>query len=434
MKAIFNKNNLIYFLLLFALLPQLIQLDSEWNMMDGDDAQYIIHARSLIENQVYNDHKLIYTPIPFYGSKSAQPGWPLILVPFVFIFGVNLLKLKIIVIVLALASGVVLLNIIKKMRDGCWLSYYITAIYFFSMTTIVFSRVLYTEWPYLFFSLIIIYQLIKEHRELSSTRKTVLIGLFIGLLFLFRSVAICMLLAVIAIIIQNKMIHERKIWIGLKSICIILIIAAGTHEAVSFMVKPEKSQDYTEQFLLKDINFYEEGKASFLDVVERIPQNGYSALKGMEPTFLGRNWHEYIEYVSPKAFKITQVILLSSGTLLTIFILIGFISEVIRGPTVIEYYTFFYSGLMSIVWFHYEVYRYLMPIVPFLFFYFFVGIYRGLNRIMKQSERVKPLIKKLAIVFLVINIAHAGVEIYRYKFSSQNAKQYLNHIMSLYRG
>ena len=59
-------------------------------------------------------------------------------------------------------------------------------------------------------------------------------------------------------------------------------------------------------------------------------------------------------------------------TIIFIFIIIGYVSQVLQKPSIIEYYVFFYLAIMSVIWFHYEVYRYLMPIVPFLVFSIFL--------------------------------------------------------------
>jgi len=62
MKKTLNKNQWIYLLLFLAIASQTIQLDGEWERMDGDDAQFILEANSLLTHHQYNDPNWVYTP------------------------------------------------------------------------------------------------------------------------------------------------------------------------------------------------------------------------------------------------------------------------------------------------------------------------------------------------------------------------------------
>jgi len=422
LKGKFQSNNFFYCLLILWAIFQVIQLDGEWAMMDGDDAQYISHALSLIEHHRYEDPNFIENPENIYCSKGGPLGWPLLLVPIVFLFGKNLLVFKVFVILFAMGSGILLLKILELRTNDYWLSFLITAIYYFSMTTIVYSRIVYTEWPYMFFSFIVLYLLLGVKWRIENKRRLILTGVCIGFSLLFRAVAISLVLAVIAVVVQNKIIVERKIWVGIRWIGLILFTTIVIYQTVHFVVQPEEGGGYKEQFLSKNLFFQEEGKASLGDVISRIPENGRHFVRKIEPLFLGRCWHEVIEYTSPNTAKFINPLLYLLGAFISFFIVVGFILEVRRKPSVIEYYTLFYLVIMSIIWFHYEVYRYLMPITSFLIFYFSVGILFVVERVVKNAKKAKSVLYGFLTFILFVNVCHAGIEIYRYKFSSMSAK------------
>ena|GEM_PF-2269443 len=423
MRVMVKKNRLFLLLVLFAVAVQIIQLDGEWERMDGDDAQFILEANSLITNHSYNDPNWIYTPEANYCTKSDPPGWPLLLIPVILFFGKNLLVLKLYVILYVLGAGILLFKIIKIQSNDYWLSFLITAIYFSSMTTIVFSRVVYTEWSYMVISFLIIILFIVEKDRCEDNKKIFFIGLCLGFSLLLRSVAISLVGAAIAVIIQYTIVHQRKHWARMKWIGIILFSTILIYQTAYFLVQPEKGIGYQEQFLSKNLYYQEEGQADFGDIIGRMLENGRHFIMKMEPLLLGRSWHETIEYRYPHLKKFLNLSLYVVGSLFFIIIVIGFISRVSRKPSFIEYYVFFYLAIMSIIWFHYEVYRYLMPITPFLVFYFSMGLLLILKRVFNKLRTARSVLYGLITFVLFVNICQAGVEIYRYKFTDMNPKK-----------
>jgi hypothetical protein len=405
-----------YFILLIIafIICQVIQLDGEWDRMDGDDAQYLLHARSLITLHQYNDPNYVYIPGATNTPKNTSPGWPLVLLPFVLIFGTNLLVLKILVIVFAACSGILIFKIIYSLKEDYWLSFLITAIYYFSMTTIVFSRVIYSEWPYLFISLFIIYKLLPKNWSEPDVRSLILTGFYIGISLLFRSIAISLILGIIALIIQNRVFYQRKLRTGIKWIIIVLIFVSVTYQAVHLLVKPEKGSGYIGELLAKDINFPLDEKASFRDIAVRIPKNGLAFIRNIGPFFIGRHSFQQVENISLKLGMFLNIVLFG-------FILAGFISRVIKRPQIIEYYIVFYMSILFVIWFYFEALRYMMPVMPFMLFYFSQGVYDLFKKFLKIRYTKWILLSLLVLIFL-FNIYNSGIEIYNYRFSSQNAK------------
>jgi hypothetical protein len=130
-----------------------------------------------------------------------------------------------------------------------------------------------------------------------------------------------------------------------------------------------------------------------------------------------------VEYTRPNASRWVNSLLIILGIPVVLLMLSGFIVESIRGPSILEYYIFFYLAVMSIIWFHTEPYRYLMPIAPLLLYYLVAGIKWSANKIAGESSKAKLVLTGVLTALLLVNGFHAAIEIYRYRFSTQNAKE-----------
>ena len=66
-----------------------------------------------------------------------MPGWPLLLTPLLMVFGNDLAILKSVVVLIALISGLVLYRLFVLKSQDRQLSFYLTVIYLFLMSTII---------------------------------------------------------------------------------------------------------------------------------------------------------------------------------------------------------------------------------------------------------------------------------------------------------
>ncbi len=109
---------------LLALLPFAVLAVHQWGflprMSDGDYAQYILHAKALVEGRGYTDTGYIFTPFSFLVGPPAQPpGLPLLLAPLVALFGANLFVLKSVVVLSAMAYSLIAANYFGR-RENLW--------------------------------------------------------------------------------------------------------------------------------------------------------------------------------------------------------------------------------------------------------------------------------------------------------------------------
>ena len=80
-------------IILLGLLPFVAVLIARWNQppsaTDGDYAHYLLHAKALAESRPYTDIGYIYTEMNLVGPRVQPPGWPIVLAPFVALFGTH---------------------------------------------------------------------------------------------------------------------------------------------------------------------------------------------------------------------------------------------------------------------------------------------------------------------------------------------------------
>ena len=100
----------VRWLLLAALLPFLVIVVATWSeppaATDGDYAHYLLHAKAIAEGRAFEDIGYIYTRMNLVGPSLQPPGWPLVLAPFVAVFGTSLDMAKALVTLLVAAFGI----------------------------------------------------------------------------------------------------------------------------------------------------------------------------------------------------------------------------------------------------------------------------------------------------------------------------------------
>ncbi|MEP7345948.1 MAG: glycosyltransferase family 39 protein, partial [Gemmatimonadaceae bacterium] len=116
------KNALAIYIL--CLVPFAILAAHQWNYLprltDGDFAQYILHAKALVDGRRYTDTGYIYTPFTFLvGPRAQPPGLPLLLTPVVALFGTNLMVLKNVVVLSAVAFVLIAATYFGR-RESLW--------------------------------------------------------------------------------------------------------------------------------------------------------------------------------------------------------------------------------------------------------------------------------------------------------------------------
>ena len=424
-----KKHRLFYGLLALWIGFQLVQWDGAWDRLDGDDAQYILHAQSLVMHHKYNPPNLIYLPETITTPQSVPPVWPLLLVPLIALFGVRMVVFKAAVVLLACLAGFLVRRLASAFTQNEKWGDLVAGLYAFSMTTIVFSRMVYSEWPYLVSSYAALTLASTSARSSRPLLRWCCIGLLAGTALLCRSLGVVLVGALLAALVYVA-VSTKQVKQGLLRILLFLAALLFIYQATYALVKPGEKPTYAGEFFSKNIAFPEDGQATTADIAGRIPKNGLSFIRSLAPMLVGRVWHEGAVFLFPRSAAAVDVLLTVSGAFLFLFMAAGFVRQVWKGPTAIEFTVSGYLLVLSIVWFYNEPYRYLMPIGPFLILYLVGGISFFSDRFGRFSERKGRLISIVLFFLLAVNIAQAAVEIYQYRFSGRNARVRFQPVLS----
>ncbi|MEN3046856.1 MAG: hypothetical protein ABDH49_07770, partial [Candidatus Hydrothermales bacterium] len=154
LRVLFLVPFLIY--LLFCLLLFDIKVDT-----GGDNVVYMILAKSIADHKSYSNLHIVSSP----PHNRFPPFFPLLLVPFYKVFGLNESFLKILPFISSIFSFIFLIFIIKD--------FWIVLVFSVTPILISYSSKLLSESTFLFFSLLAIYFVLKGNYFISSIFSTI---------------------------------------------------------------------------------------------------------------------------------------------------------------------------------------------------------------------------------------------------------------------
>jgi hypothetical protein len=353
---------------------------------NGDNARYIVLGISLIQGQGLSKICMPGAPpdimVPF--------GYPLLLAPFLALFPDHYVPLKLLSMLLFLLSLPLLFHIIKGWGGSLWLALGVAVLSAINLNLLDFGHQVMTEIPFLFFSLLGIFALLRSLRCKSAqiTRKEkVLLGLSIlSLVFAYyiRSVGVVLLVALISFLILRKR-YRLALLAGLAILCLVLPWTLR-NQAVA------DGGSYADVFLLKNAYNPALGKITAGDILARMKSNLNTYAIFVIPQAL-------FPSLSPSAgYRGSSELFYILGLLATLVTLLGFILKVRRAIGFLELYIFLFLGVCLLWPQMWSGMRFLIPVVPFLSYYFLVGLW---SLAKKLGSKLHPLWGKSLIWLLV---------------------------------
>jgi hypothetical protein len=169
----------------------------------GDDwALYVRMAKSLFEGNVadvISDNRFLYDNSVAVTPPIYPWGWPLLLSPFVRIWGIDFDRLKL-VEVAVFAAWLVLFHGIVRRRGGRIMAFALTAVFATSYAYLVYTDQLLTEYPHMLAVAVAIWWLdrVSDRSRLTSasTRDLVILGLLLVAAYNVRREGLMLLFAV----------------------------------------------------------------------------------------------------------------------------------------------------------------------------------------------------------------------------------------------
>lgn len=354
-----------YLLALFITLSAILGLLRFNSLQLGtsyDDAHYIILAESLSSGQGY---QLINFPRPQI-ERAFPPGWPLLLTPLTFVFPGNYAILKFLSLLLSLASIVLTYNLFAKRLSPPYPEI-LTGLVALNPLLVGTSVTVMSESAYLFFSFLALY-LFDKWRDATDSRRNWLILFVCMLAFytqLIRTIGIALFIALVLYLLFTRRFRETVIATAVLVAGTLLqgwlsgsLISSGYQTQVFNGAVVEK----TSQMLTNALGYFNETAAGSL-----LPVFG-ARLTSMLGNY-GLQWLPFI---------------------LNLVILLPVILGMFRRRNDIQltdlYFIIYIIGMLA--FWNPRVgsvkARFLIPILPFLYFYFL----QGLSLLTKNNARI----------------------------------------------
>lgn len=331
----------------------------------GDNINYILLAKAIAEGHGYSDAYIQGSP----AHTQYPPLLPLLLSPVYKYFGFNFVWMRLIVIAFGLATAYMArLAFEKEDRRAGILVAVLTGTNFYFL---FFAREIMTEIPYAFFSLLAVCTFDKDSSGRPPDRP-LLLALIVAAAYFTRNIGITLYGAILAAAFLKR--GDKGPDEGFKKVLIFAIAAIVPFilwTARGGILSTENASTYQSIFLQADYYSEESGVAGAGTLLLRLWRNMLIYAEAMPKSlFLFPELRYLLPGLAVKALLVL-ILLLALG---------GYISELIRSRGVKEFYIFFYFALIS-VWPVYgtgDAIRYMVPVIPFLYYYVFAGA-RGLN-------------------------------------------------------
>ncbi|MCS7249546.1 MAG: hypothetical protein N2323_05115 [candidate division WOR-3 bacterium] len=375
-KIIFNEKKFFLLLFFIFLLIALFTYDPK-PALGGDNIHYLLLSRSLISFKGYRDlwhpKEKPHTQYPF--------GFPLLIIPFLLIFGENSLFLNFLPLLFFIGSFFLVKRIFQESK---W-RFLLISLFFLSPLVIENSHVLLSEPPFIFFSLLTFYLFILYEKK--KNFKFFILFIFSAIFtFFIRTAGISLILAIFLYLFTKK---RYKFLIIALAIFLLAFISWEIRNR-----KIEEKSSYLQQFLQKDPYQPELGNINF-------------------PEYLGRvfkNFYIYNFIVIPQIFYLNQFPPLIWQTIIGILtilsVIIAFLNLIKEKNSLnkLILYYFIFSSFIIFSW--PEVWsseRFLFPFFIFLIYFILIGSEKFFIK-SSLSFLIYPLLFLVFLFYLIRNL------------------------------
>ncbi|MEO0088290.1 MAG: hypothetical protein ABIK77_00225 [candidate division WOR-3 bacterium] len=368
-----DKKKTFFILLLIFLLLAILAYDPK-PALGGDNIHYLLLARSLISFKGYRDlwhpEEKPHTQYPF--------GFPLLIIPFLLIFGEYSLFLNFLPLLFFIGS----FFLVKKIFQETKWQIPLIVLFFFSPWVIENSHVLLSEPPFIFFSLLTYYLFILYEKR-KDFKFFILFLLSAIFTFFIRTAGIALLLAIFLYFFEKR--KYKLLIIALT----LFLITFFPWEIRNRKVTPKSS--YLQQFLQKDPYQPELGNINFSGYLSRVFKNFYFYNFVIIPQLF------YLNEFPPISW---QVIIGS----LTIFLILVALFTFMKDKKPLNKLIFYYFLFSSLVIFSWpEVWsseRFLFPFFIFFLYLIFIGSEKIFMKY-KLSFLIYPLFFLIFLFYLI---------------------------------
>ena len=361
-----------------------LTLSTHWHPT-WDSAVYITMGKSIISGDG--------SRYMGYGGIKYPPGFPFMLGLIIGPFGYNFLLMRMLIVTSAVGS-LWLAYLIVKNRSNRWVATGVMCSTAFSFPVLFECVRILSDLPYTFISLLALYWVERYAKDSEGWRGKIgyiTIGLIVAA-YLTRIVGLTLFVGAIAYLTLGGVNLQRSRANLKKAIAIgiVLVTTPPLWMAQNHLRGPKLLPE------LREALSYER---------ELVVQTA------ADPNAPLINWNGLVERIADNEKYYEQLlsnIVLGTSTepgtrtrIITLILLAGYLYCLIRHRSILEYYTFFYM-LTYILWTSKQGERFLVPIIPILFYYLFqllTLIVSGVTRIGRLQARRK-IIEAVMVLIL----------------------------------
>lgn len=395
-----TKYNLAIFLILSAFFGFLrfesLQLGTSY-----DDAHYIILAESLSSGQGY---QLINFPRPQI-ERAFPPGWPILLTPLAFLFPGNYTVLKLLSLVLWLASIFLIYRIFSKRIQSPHLEI-VTGLAALNPLLVGTSVTVMAESAYLFFSLLAlnVFDIWKDKAGDKKDWLIVLVAVLALYTQLIRTIGIALVFALVVYFLLTRRWREAGIGTSVFVTGALLQMWINLRNGGSVVSAGYESQVFGSSIFEKLGQMWSNVLGYFNQTVagSLIP-----IFSSRVAAFLGNYGLE----VLPALVNIIILMLIVIGLFL-----------VVKNFQMMDIYFVIYVVGVLAFW-NPEVgsvkARFLIPIIPFLYFYLVQGILWAKEKAVRNRIRYSRRIEAVFFIFIALTLIIRNVQDWRNPVTNQ---------------
>lgn len=332
----------------------------------GDFSMYIMNALNLLHGEPYAQTGYIYNPdVAFYGPPAYPPVFPLMLTPFLMIWGLNLMVLKVPGMICLV--GILLLFNYRVIPRHLPVLYRVLFLAAFGWNPYLFEilNTINSDLPFVLFCVISLV-LLEQQNKAQNASKTLAIqygisGIWMYLAYGTRSLGIVLLpVAFLYTLLKNR--KKALLPLGFLILPVVLILLQG--------------------WIIPETGAY------------------FDQLQGSLAETISLMIHSLLYYFLQFANLVKLENALLAGIVFAFMLeacIVGLITKVKKGLTSFDLFSLFYFGLL-LLWPSYQGMRLLLPVIPFFFLYIVEGLHTMIDTIpVKRLQTLLPAVMILAV-------------------------------------
>lgn len=347
-RAFAGKFNPFYVLIVF-LLPLFFINIHEFTDWGDDFALYLHQAKNIAEGISPQKTGLIYNPDNPIMISNVSVCFSLLLVPVYLIFGLNFKAFSLLITFFLFLAAIVIFYFLKHYIP-VWLAVMMVLLLVYHRWTLDFKQYILSDIPFVVLFFAILYSYVRISKK--SILTACIYGLLVAFMLNVRSVGIVFILGLLCetafLFIKHfkSKLNAKEAFSQLVFTVVLIVVALGT------------------SFIIKKIAFPEPQEGGYISYFKQ--HNLYEIfLTNINQYF---NWFRWFFTFK----KIALVVQYSIFYIFLVFVMTGMIKKLKQNFNIIDYCFFIFLAIILI----YPAnpgFRYLFPLMPFFFLYFYFG-------------------------------------------------------------